>query len=348
MRLFGKTTFDVTRIAALDALRTNVMIADPDLNIIYVNPSAMALMREAEAELRQELPRFDLARLIGSNIDIFHRNPTHQRQMLAGLARPHAATIHVGGRAFDLLVTPLQDQGQPLGFTVEWADARARLLNLDYAAQIAAIGRSQAVIQFGTDGTILDANPNFLKAMGYTLEEVRGRQPQHLRRARPARQPRLCPLLGGAAPGRVPGGAVQAHRQGRPGDLDRGLLQPHPRCRRQGHQGGEIRDRRHRPGEPAGQSEDPDRPEFRRDRRRHRPLDRQRPHRDHRRRGDLEQRPVGRRERRGAGRPRSPRSPRAWPSPAPPPTAPSTAPWRSAATPRPWPMPPRPWAASSG
>ncbi|MFC7691625.1 PAS domain-containing protein [Paeniroseomonas aquatica] len=175
MRLFGKTTFDVTRIAALDALRTNVMIADPDLNIIYVNPSAMALMREAEAELRQELPRFDLARLIGSNIDIFHRNPTHQRQMLAGLARPHAATIHVGGRAFDLLVTPLQDQGKPLGFTVEWADARARLLNLDYAAQIAAIGRSLAVIQFGTDGTILDANPNFLKAMGYTLEEVRGR-----------------------------------------------------------------------------------------------------------------------------------------------------------------------------
>lgn len=71
------------------------MVADPDLNIIYVNPSAMALMREAEAELKRELPRFDTRTLIGSNIDIFHKNPSHQRGMLAALSKPHAATIRV-------------------------------------------------------------------------------------------------------------------------------------------------------------------------------------------------------------------------------------------------------------
>ena len=47
--------------------------------------------------------------------------------------------------------------------------------NLDYAGQVAAIRKSQAVIEFSMDGTILDANDNFLKALGYTLDEVKGK-----------------------------------------------------------------------------------------------------------------------------------------------------------------------------
>ena len=163
------------RCAALDGLRTNVMIADPDLTIVYMNPSVMALMREAEAELKKELPHFSVDRLIGSNIDVFHKHPVHQRKLLAALDRPHAATIQVGARSFDLRVCPLLQGKIRLGFVVEWADARERLLNLNYAAQIAAIGRSQAIVQFATDGTILEANENFLQTMGYTLEEIKGR-----------------------------------------------------------------------------------------------------------------------------------------------------------------------------
>ncbi|MDR7035610.1 methyl-accepting chemotaxis protein [Methylobacterium sp. BE186] len=41
--------------------------------------------------------------------------------------------------------------------------------------QIAALHRSQAVIHFTLDGTITDANENFLATMGYSLDEVRGR-----------------------------------------------------------------------------------------------------------------------------------------------------------------------------
>ena len=162
------------KIVALEALGARVMLADPGLNITYVNAAAMALMREAAAELKRELPRFDLDKLIGSNIDIFHKTPTHQRRMLAAMEKPHAATISVGSRKFDLLVSPLTDKGAKLGFVVEWADARHRLLNLDYAAQLAAINRSQAVIEFATDGTILRANPIFLETMGYGEAEVVG------------------------------------------------------------------------------------------------------------------------------------------------------------------------------
>ncbi|MEH3145678.1 MAG: PAS domain S-box protein [Methylobacterium frigidaeris] len=51
----------------------------------------------------------------------------------------------------------------------------AKRADAERAGQIAAIERSQAVIQFGLDGTILDANENFLSALGYALDEVRGR-----------------------------------------------------------------------------------------------------------------------------------------------------------------------------
>ncbi|KAB1079446.1 PAS domain S-box protein [Methylobacterium soli] len=47
--------------------------------------------------------------------------------------------------------------------------------NAAYEGQVSAINRSQAVIHFGLDGTITDANANFLSAVGYSLEEIRGR-----------------------------------------------------------------------------------------------------------------------------------------------------------------------------
>lgn len=163
------------KIAAIDLLSTRVMIADVDLNITYMNPAVAAFLSEAEAELKSELPRFSVATLIGSNIDIFHKNPAHQRKMLAALDKPHNATIKVGSRLFDLKVSPLTERGQKIGFVVEWADAKERLLNLDYAGQLTAIGKSQSVIEFELDGTIITANENFLHALGYTLDEIRGK-----------------------------------------------------------------------------------------------------------------------------------------------------------------------------
>ena len=49
------------------------------------------------------------------------------------------------------------------------------MTNADYQGQIEAIGRTQAAIQFGLDGTILTANQAFLDAMGYSLSEIQGK-----------------------------------------------------------------------------------------------------------------------------------------------------------------------------
>ncbi|HUH24579.1 MAG TPA: PAS domain-containing protein, partial [Brevundimonas sp.] len=51
-------------------------------------------------------------------------------------------------------------------------DVEQKLNDLD--SKMAAIGRSQALIEFDLDGVILDANDNLLKTMGYGLDEIRG------------------------------------------------------------------------------------------------------------------------------------------------------------------------------
>jgi methyl-accepting chemotaxis protein len=52
---------------------------------------------------------------------------------------------------------------------------RQKLLNAVYQGQIAAISKAQAVIEFNMDGTVITANDNFLRALGYTLDEIKGK-----------------------------------------------------------------------------------------------------------------------------------------------------------------------------
>jgi methyl-accepting chemotaxis protein len=173
----GRSHFaELAKSLATDSITANVMVADADLTILYLNGALTGLLKQAEADIRKDLPRFSVASLIGSNIDVFHKKPEHQRRMLEQLKAQHRATITVGGHSFDLVVTPLVDKASKrCGFVVEWADATIRLQNLEYAAQAEAISRAQAVIEFKMDGTIVTANENFLRAMGYSLPEIVGK-----------------------------------------------------------------------------------------------------------------------------------------------------------------------------
>jgi methyl-accepting chemotaxis protein len=70
----------------------------------------------------------------------------------------------------------LDDKGKPFGVIKFATDVTAqKLADADMAGQIDAIGKSQAMIQFNLDGSIVAANPNFLKAVGYALDEIKGR-----------------------------------------------------------------------------------------------------------------------------------------------------------------------------
>ena len=53
-----------------------------------------------------------------------------------------------------------------------------KIADADRAGQVAAIRKAQAVIEFTLEGRILDANDNFLSALGYTLAEIKGEHHQ--------------------------------------------------------------------------------------------------------------------------------------------------------------------------
>jgi methyl-accepting chemotaxis protein len=70
----------------------------------------------------------------------------------------------------------LDDDGKPLGVVKFATEVTVeKLKNADLAGQLAAIGKSQAVIEFNMDGTIIAANENFLHALGYSLGEIKGK-----------------------------------------------------------------------------------------------------------------------------------------------------------------------------
>ncbi len=70
----------------------------------------------------------------------------------------------------------LDGSGKPLKVVKFATDITDRMLrNADYEGQITTIGKSQAIIEFAMDGTIVSANRNFLDAVGYELEEIEGK-----------------------------------------------------------------------------------------------------------------------------------------------------------------------------
>jgi len=108
---------------ALDNCSTNVMIADTDFNILYMNATVSEMMQRNESELRKVLPQFDARSLMGKNIDVFHKNPSHQRNMLSALKSTYKTQIQVGSLYFALIANPIVDaQGHRVGTVIEWAD----------------------------------------------------------------------------------------------------------------------------------------------------------------------------------------------------------------------------------
>ncbi|HOY21606.1 MAG TPA: methyl-accepting chemotaxis protein [Cellvibrio sp.] len=109
--------------SALDSSSTNVMIADNERKIIYLNASVLNMLRTAEADIRAVLPHFSVEKILGSNMDIFHKNPAHQMKLLESLRTTFTSNIVVGKRHFRLVANPiLSENGTRLGSVVEWLD----------------------------------------------------------------------------------------------------------------------------------------------------------------------------------------------------------------------------------
>ncbi len=120
-----KSEIEVARLkAAVEGAQTNLMLCDEDLNITFANPAVVNMMAKRADKLRQLFPGFDPHNLVGQNIDVFHKNPAHQRALLKDKSRlPARAEIKVADLEFEVNATYIEDaNGNYMGNMVEWKD----------------------------------------------------------------------------------------------------------------------------------------------------------------------------------------------------------------------------------
>ncbi len=143
---------------ALDSVKGNIMMADNDGIIIYTNDSVIAMMKQAEADIQTELPNFNADTLVGTNFDVFHKQPEHQRSLLAKLTSTYEAQMVVGGRTMQITANPVvNEQGERLGSVVEWRDL---------TGQVAAVREIEQLIDDAAAGK-LDARLKEAEFIGF-------------------------------------------------------------------------------------------------------------------------------------------------------------------------------------
>ena len=101
----------------LEQAPLNVLFADRELKIRYLNPAVLRTLRPLEKYLPVKPEN-----LIGQSIDLFHKNPARQRQLLGNVANlPHQATIQVGPETLDMMISPILDQNKEfIGTMATW------------------------------------------------------------------------------------------------------------------------------------------------------------------------------------------------------------------------------------
>jgi methyl-accepting chemotaxis protein len=112
----------------------NVLFADKEtFQITYANPASIKTLKTIE----QHLP-IQVDQLMGQCIDIFHKNPAHQRKLLSDPANlPHSTQIQVGPEILDLLVSAIYDENKNyLGPMVTWDVVTQKLKTENEVAKV--------------------------------------------------------------------------------------------------------------------------------------------------------------------------------------------------------------------
>lgn len=109
---------EMSRLAQMVAnAPVNMVYADRDLRIRYLNPKAIETLTNLQAHLPIPVEKF-----VGQSIDIFHKNPERQRTLLSDPSQlPYKGTMTIGPELIDLVASPILDEdGDYLGPMLTW------------------------------------------------------------------------------------------------------------------------------------------------------------------------------------------------------------------------------------
>ena len=150
--------------AMIENAPVNVIMADTDLNIIYMNPASKKTLET----LAQYLP-IPVDKVVGSNVDIFHKRPEYQRKILLYPRNlPHRANIQIGPETADLLVSAIYDnKGTYLGPMVTWEVITEKIKLETEQARIHSMVENAPIniLMADRDFNITYANPASVKTL---------------------------------------------------------------------------------------------------------------------------------------------------------------------------------------
>ena len=153
---------------ALDNVDGNVMIADNDRNIIYMNGSMQPMFAAAQNEIRQTIPGFDANTMMGSSIDVFLNNKT---DLIRNLSDSQTDDLKLGGCTFRVIFNPVfSEQGERLGTVMEWMD-RTQMLKAE--------DEVQSVVNCALKGDLsnrinMDDKEGFIKTLSCSVNQLTG------------------------------------------------------------------------------------------------------------------------------------------------------------------------------
>ena len=128
---------------ALDNVSANVLMADAENRVIYLNRSVQKMFQGIAAQLRRALPNFDPEKLMGSNIDAFHNNSAEQQRLPAEQRGALKAQLRIGALTLSTISNPVLDaQGARLGTVVEWIDRTQEVKVEEEIADIVTAARA--------------------------------------------------------------------------------------------------------------------------------------------------------------------------------------------------------------
>ncbi|KMY54984.1 RsbR, positive regulator of sigma-B [Bacillus sp. FJAT-27231] len=106
MNAIGQLPSNVSLLHALDSLGENIIIADKDYTICWMNSEAASLLSAIA-------PLYNLSNvkdMIGQKMDMFHSQPEFQRKIMKEITKSHRARITIRDRyVADIVITAIQD-----------------------------------------------------------------------------------------------------------------------------------------------------------------------------------------------------------------------------------------------
>ncbi len=142
----------------------NIMCADTQGTITYLNPKSKETLSKLQAHLKIQVDKIQ-----GSSFDVFHKNPSHQRNLIANEKNlPLQSIIEVGGEKLDLLVTAMRDSsGKYTGPMVCWSVVTEKLKAESEMARIQSMmeGAPINIMCADLEGTITYLNPKSIETL---------------------------------------------------------------------------------------------------------------------------------------------------------------------------------------